>query len=529
MTIKGTNVGVGITAPIQTLDVNGRMNVTNGVIQRGGAAITGTSDLGLYSRVSGNWIRYVTNNAPHVWFTDDGTGTTQRMNLDQNGNLSVPTGYLTVGNPSVPGATSSSSWNWVYVEEFDNYSYWTQSTCRGSNSFYIPFFSGGYIYYEHENNDDDDWAWSPHIWIPANADPSQIRASLSAYVCMETSWDGLRLELSINGGTWNVITSFVSGGYNDDADNECGAGHTVAWSNGSGANYNPVVDLDAQGVQPGDWVRFRLEASTDGSTESCWTDIEIYAFSVEAVGQTNSAAFEAGGIYAAGHIFAHSNSHVGDVAEYFPVIGYSEPGDVIAVDPNSKDVYTVSTSAYNPYVIGVYSTSPSILVNSPYAGEPVGLSGRVPVKVTNEGGAIKIGDYLTSASTKGHAMKATKAGYTIGRALETLEGQSGMVMCLIEPGWYNPNTSGTNFSGGSFFAPEDQDVVTVDDPAMTRDSRVFVSMLGNPGTNHWVADKQNGRFTINFERPLNNSVKFDYMLIRIFPQGSSICMTRQQS
>jgi hypothetical protein len=90
------NVGIGdfsgsTSTPLQTLDVQGRINVANGVIQRGGTAITGTNDLGLYSRVSGNWIRYVTNAAPHVWFTDDGTGTTARMQLDATGNLSVPT------------------------------------------------------------------------------------------------------------------------------------------------------------------------------------------------------------------------------------------------------------------------------------------------------------------------------------------------------------------------------------------------------------------------------------------------------
>lgn len=63
------------TAPIQNLDVNGRMNVANGVIQRGTSQITGTSDLGLYSQVAGNWIRIATNAAPIKFFTDQG-GTT---------------------------------------------------------------------------------------------------------------------------------------------------------------------------------------------------------------------------------------------------------------------------------------------------------------------------------------------------------------------------------------------------------------------------------------------------------------------
>jgi hypothetical protein len=88
----GGNVGIGTTAPMQMLDVNGKINVTEGVIQRGGAAITATTDLGLYSRVSGNWVRYVTNAADHVWFTDDGSGgigTTARMRLSSSGDFSV--------------------------------------------------------------------------------------------------------------------------------------------------------------------------------------------------------------------------------------------------------------------------------------------------------------------------------------------------------------------------------------------------------------------------------------------------------
>lgn len=87
----GTNVGVGTTGMIQKLDVNGRMNVTGGVIQRGGAAITTTSDLGLYSRLAGNWMRLVTNGAPIRFFSDDGTGTTANMTIESNGSVGIGT------------------------------------------------------------------------------------------------------------------------------------------------------------------------------------------------------------------------------------------------------------------------------------------------------------------------------------------------------------------------------------------------------------------------------------------------------
>ncbi len=66
---------------------NGRMGLSNGVIQRGGSEITSVSDLGLYSRTSGNWIRYVTNNADHAWFNTEGgggEGGQEAMRLIQN-------------------------------------------------------------------------------------------------------------------------------------------------------------------------------------------------------------------------------------------------------------------------------------------------------------------------------------------------------------------------------------------------------------------------------------------------------------
>ena len=85
----GGNVGIGTTEPLHRLDVNGRMQLTNGVIQRSGAAITNTSDLGLYSRIKSSWIRIVTNDAPIKFFTDDGSGSNPTVTISNNGNLYI--------------------------------------------------------------------------------------------------------------------------------------------------------------------------------------------------------------------------------------------------------------------------------------------------------------------------------------------------------------------------------------------------------------------------------------------------------
>jgi hypothetical protein len=83
------NIGIGTATPLQTLDVNGRIHVNNGVIQRGGTAITNTNDLGLYSQVEGNYIRFVTRNAPLRFYTDGGIGTDAKMSIEANGKILV--------------------------------------------------------------------------------------------------------------------------------------------------------------------------------------------------------------------------------------------------------------------------------------------------------------------------------------------------------------------------------------------------------------------------------------------------------
>lgn len=79
-------VGVFTTTPVQQLDVNGRMAVQNGVIQRGTTQITATSDLGLYSQPAGSWVRVASNAAPIKFFTDqggaNGAGTQAIMAVD---------------------------------------------------------------------------------------------------------------------------------------------------------------------------------------------------------------------------------------------------------------------------------------------------------------------------------------------------------------------------------------------------------------------------------------------------------------
>jgi len=77
-------VGLNTGQPKTTLHVSGRVMIDNGVIQRGGDAITTTNDLGLYSQVDGNWCRYVTKNSRHAFFNDGDTGTDADLTIESS-------------------------------------------------------------------------------------------------------------------------------------------------------------------------------------------------------------------------------------------------------------------------------------------------------------------------------------------------------------------------------------------------------------------------------------------------------------
>ncbi len=122
-----------------------------------------------------------------------------------------------------------------------------------------------------------------------------------------------------------------------------------------------------------------------------------------------------------------------DVAEYYGSKDSTiETGDLVIAAPgavnvgsNSKAYVNKSSSSYQGGIIGIVSANPyETFGNNFDKGEyffPVALIGRIPVKISLENGPIKAGDLLTSSSIPGVAMKATKTGPIIGKALEDLD------------------------------------------------------------------------------------------------------------
>ena len=130
-----------------------------------------------------------------------------------------------------------------------------------------------------------------------------------------------------------------------------------------------------------------------------------------------------------------------DLAEiYFTNDSTIDPGTVVIADPALNAGVQKSRKSYEKTLVGVISTKPGLIIGKTEVGTgyPINLalSGRVPVKVTSENGPIRPGDPLTSASTPGFAMRATKAGAIIGQALTGFDGEGqGMVEIFIKGGY----------------------------------------------------------------------------------------------
>lgn len=162
---------------------------------------------------------------------------------------------------------------------------------------------------------------------------------------------------------------------------------------------------------------------------------------------TCSGANTAGGIYS-----VSAATTGADVAENYPTNDTSlEAGDVVAANPGFP-IYVSKATSTSP-ILGIVSTKPGVLLNGYKAQDfasastvPVALAGRVPVKVSNENGAITVGDYLApSVKFPGMAMKAVAAGFVLGRALESFSasasGSTGSILVFIQPMQYEPKVS----------------------------------------------------------------------------------------
>lgn len=124
-------------------------------------------------------------------------------------------------------------------------------------------------------------------------------------------------------------------------------------------------------------------------------------------------------------------------------------GEIVSIAPSGDIKVTRSDKPQDSTSIGIIATQPSIVLGPEsgltpgYSNDPqltkgaktavqVALAGRVPVKVSLENGVINPGDYLTTGSKPGVAVKAITAGPVIGQAMEKFDGSSTVVAVTVE-------------------------------------------------------------------------------------------------
>jgi hypothetical protein len=144
-----------------------------------------------------------------------------------------------------------------------------------------------------------------------------------------------------------------------------------------------------------------------------------------------------------------------DIAEWFVGSETLEPGDVVAIDENAPNEAYVKKSGNfkDRRAMGIVATQPGIVLGEPATQNayPIALAGRVPVKVSTEKGTIQKGDYLTSSSTPGVAVKATTAGQTIGKALESYSSAGvGKITAFVNLAGYDPDSYLDSIASANF-------------------------------------------------------------------------------
>jgi hypothetical protein len=246
-------------------------------------------------------------------------------------------------------------------------------------------------------------------------------------LAVEQRGTGRALEASSESGAGGYISGRPGqAGRADAPDLVLGAGGARAFADVAADPRVPSSDLR---LTSNDDVVIRIDR--DGNEQSRFAVVDPLRRTVFNVDED--------GIASAGSY----RSDAGAVAQFLKGDGSITQGDLLVVRPDG--VLGPSSSRSQPTIVGVAAPRAG-LVTGAATGERtrLALAGVVPVKATLEGGPILPGDFLTSSSTAGHAMKATPVltggapahlpGTIVGRAMTPLDPTLGTVLVLIDLG-----------------------------------------------------------------------------------------------
>ncbi len=289
-----------------------------------------------------------------------------------------------------------------------------------------------------------------------------------------------------------------------------GTGYTIIGDAGTSSHsFNTNDDLFVSG---------RLEVDGISYFDS---DVRMGASLCLKAGSSACAGNTAGTLYA-----TNTTVQAADLAENYISAQKLEPGDVIMPEGHNEEALIKTTRPYASQTIGIVSTKPGVTLNSDAKTSdaypnmyPVALAGRVPVKVSTENGAIAVGDLLTTSSIPGVAMRATRNGATIGKALQVYSDKDvGKIMAFV--------TLTSSVDSQEVFADKssptvgegvlnkDQTSVEIPSNVITEKSKIFITPTTLTEYPLVVIAKNTGKsFTIKIAKKATEDIHFDWWIV----------------
>jgi hypothetical protein len=207
------------------------------------------------------------------------------------------------------------------------------------------------------------------------------------------------------------------------------------------------------------------------------------------------------------------------------------PGDVVVIDPSTKE-YVKKSASLQDVPVGIVSTKPGFITGG-YLKDtyPIALAGRVPTRVSTGNGPILIGDPLRSSAIPGVAEKATGPSHIVGIALESYDlPDVGLISVFVKPGF----SMGSLASNGSLSSSEQTSItnvftqnperrqglakiyagetsVHVTFPTLQAYPVVHVRPYGAIGESYWVSDVGDDGFTVVLSAPASAERTFSWI------------------
>jgi len=134
------------------------------------------------------------------------------------------------------------------------------------------------------------------------------------------------------------------------------------------------------------------------------------------------------------------------IAQYFEIEDPDiKKGDIVSL--KNKKIFR-SDTPYDENIIGVIGENPILIFGKETERSvPVVSYGKTLVRVTNQNGEIKKGDFITSSNKPGVGQKATESGLVVGKALADFNEEEGLIPVFVNIQYLNLSPKRPTFGG----------------------------------------------------------------------------------